>query len=812
MVSGWNLLLTLFIAASSYLRLALTAVCDSSPCRYGATCNDLTTSYTCTCHSTFFTGTNCESHLTYSYSSPAISIHIHTAEQLTWALGVQLCLKMGKRPVAINNDTINSFIKTLATSNSVQYVIIGVSDLNKADMNQADYKLLDGTSLTLSNPWTAGFETGTGSSKWCTKMDVSTGQWLQMLCEDSSDRAVAVCETTGTTYTSDTYLCAGYPCQNGGTCTEVSGSVSCTCMPTFTSSRCELHSFMGYGTGYYFHNHQDTTSTSIAPYTRQQAQELCTSFTDPSLKMLAVVYDAAMFTYIYNYIQTQTSTTSLYWIGLKKSGADYIWPDGSSLTDRGGFNKWASGQPGTDDCVTMGTDGLWKTAVCTSTATPLNDDHINYFYFYYFFYDHNDYYVNHVNHVNHNLFYNNNNHLNNHKHINNIDVNNYTHNNNHFNDHKLIHNIDINNYLLDNYKLFNNNIDVNNHPHNNNHLNNHKHINNIDVNNYTYNNNYLDNYELINNININNYLLDNYKLFNDNIDINNININNYLLDNYKLFNNNIDINNHPNNNNHLNNHKHINNIDFNNYTYNNNYLDNYKLFNNFCINNNPHNNNLLDNYKHINNIDINNHSNNSNQLDNHKLFNNIDINNHPHNNNLLDNYKLFNYIIHNYFKHYIFYDINTNNKYAHCFVFILTLQRAVWLVLKNFLQLYNSSRNDYEHIDPIHNDDLHNFNYHHHDGNSNNYKSGINEHHYSNYYYDDDRSSHINNNLLHNIHIFYLNDFHDNHDNIDEYDYNYSTSNENINDVNYHNKHNNSDINEYDSIKYNDLSHKDTNK
>uniref|UniRef100_A0A914WCW1 Uncharacterized protein n=1 Tax=Plectus sambesii TaxID=2011161 RepID=A0A914WCW1_9BILA len=152
------------------------------------------------------------------------------------------------------------------------------------------------------------------------------------------------------------------------------------------------------------------------------------------------------------------------------------------------------------------------------------------------------------------------------------------------------------------------------------------------------------------------------------------------------------------------------------------------------------------------------------------------------------------------------------------------------MVLKNFLQFNNSSLNDYQHIDPIHNDDLHSFNYHHHDGNSNNYnfqydhdyRSGINEHHYSNYYYDDDRSSHINNTLLHNIHIFYLNDFHDNHDNNDElfinnadrYNYNllnndfnppyfhhykyikhaksnnysnYSTSNENINAVNYHN-------------------------
>lgn len=44
------------------------------------------------------------------------------------------------------------------------------------------------------------------------------------------------------------------------------------------------------------------------------------------------------------------------WMGLKRSGGDFIWTDGSRLT----YSNWWSGQPRAGlDCVLMSAYGLW---------------------------------------------------------------------------------------------------------------------------------------------------------------------------------------------------------------------------------------------------------------------------------------------------------------------------------------------------------------------------------------------------------------------------------------------------------------------
>lgn len=98
-------------------------------------------------------------------------------------------------------------ISALAQSYSVTYLTIGVIDFDRADMKKIDYEFLDGSSPTLTDPWSPSFITGAGS-KWCTKIDVAAGKWVQMLCEDTSgtDLGIAVCEmVVGASYTPDMY-------------------------------------------------------------------------------------------------------------------------------------------------------------------------------------------------------------------------------------------------------------------------------------------------------------------------------------------------------------------------------------------------------------------------------------------------------------------------------------------------------------------------------------------------------------------------------------------------------------------------------
>ena len=97
-------------------------------------------------------------------------------------------------------NTSLTFAETAVTwnlTNTVFGLLIGVMDYNQGIMNQNEYEFLDGTTVPSFNQWDPSFVTGNGT-QWCTKIDVETGLWIQIRCNDTVltlyDYAYPVCE------------------------------------------------------------------------------------------------------------------------------------------------------------------------------------------------------------------------------------------------------------------------------------------------------------------------------------------------------------------------------------------------------------------------------------------------------------------------------------------------------------------------------------------------------------------------------------------------------------------------------------------
>ncbi len=93
------------------------------------------------------------------------------------------------------------------TQSHIADLIIGVMDYNQGTTNEADYEFLDGSTVPNFNQWDPSFVTG-NSTKWCTKVNMTTGNWIQMVCNGTSDTdgGYPVCEQVpNVTYTWESF-------------------------------------------------------------------------------------------------------------------------------------------------------------------------------------------------------------------------------------------------------------------------------------------------------------------------------------------------------------------------------------------------------------------------------------------------------------------------------------------------------------------------------------------------------------------------------------------------------------------------------
>ncbi|XP_030839896.1 tenascin-N-like isoform X2 [Strongylocentrotus purpuratus] len=214
------------VAATTSMATSTTA-CSSGPCQNLGTCLNISNGFTCICPGGF-TGTQCELRI------PATNVLIDSITQdsitLSWP--------------AVPSNLIYQIVYNGSSGTQSQTTTTETTTLTN---------LLEGTTYNITVlSFTSEGQTEVGSVTATTSMATSTTACSSGPCQNLgtclniSNGFTCICPGgfTGTqcelTIATSTAVCSSGPCQNLGTCVAISNVFTCICREGFTGTQCEL--------------------------------------------------------------------------------------------------------------------------------------------------------------------------------------------------------------------------------------------------------------------------------------------------------------------------------------------------------------------------------------------------------------------------------------------------------------------------------------------------------------------------------------------------------------------------------------------